>query len=119
MVWQFGEAEGLEATLCRPHVEDGLGTSAHRGGAEVKHDLHRDLFLQRFRQVQEPTGDGKLVQPGLHLAAIFHPEQGQNRAGQLDPRGARSGVQFGGKGHSDTTMPRSNLRWQITKEPVI
>src|ERR1700693_2428204 len=77
------EAEGLHPSLCRPHGEKHLRLASHRIFAKVKNQLHLELLVQRFFQMNDPTRNRKLMERRSYRTTIRQPHQRQHRPTQL------------------------------------
>jgi|HubBroStandDraft_4_1064222.scaffolds.fasta_scaffold743548_2 hypothetical protein len=86
--WQVEEAEGLEPALGGPHGEHHFRLFANGGFAEVEDDFHMKLFVERFLQVHKAAGSRKLMQFASYVAAVGQSNERQDRATQLDAKGA-------------------------------
>jgi hypothetical protein len=93
---QFHETEGLEPALSGPHGEHHLHFFADGGLAEVEDQLDLQFFVEWILQVHQTAGSGKLMQFAPHLAPVGQSNERQDRAAQLNPKGAvLAAEQFG------------------------
>ena len=82
---KIGKFKRLQIALRRPQGKQHAHFGADRAAAHVKNHFHFDPFIQGRFQVQQSSGDGKLVQLAPSLPPIFQADQGKHRAREFHP----------------------------------
>jgi hypothetical protein len=104
---EVGEFKGLQTALGGPHGKKHSDLAAYRAAAYVKHHFCLDAFIERSVEVEQSSGEGKLMQSGPYLSSALQPDQSQNGSGQFDPRGAPLVICLFGMRH--TSLPTMTL----------